>query len=301
MKKLLILALLAGAGAYAWFATNTVPRPIVALQVRPGLTAGQPAELSFRYVWKGETPITQFDYEHEKLMHLVVVSQDFSSYAHVHPTLDPATGVFALKVNQPVTDPDNQDAPRAFPRPGRYHMFSEVKPQGHPFISMDTYDLDATGPATPPASIAAEPIDASGTIKKTIGAYQVSLRVSRGGLGKLRFVTLAFHIETAGAPVKDLENWLSMPGHAILLSRSGDRATDKVFRHIHAAMGDMEAGSTHAGSASSTDSAKRAAKFGPDLEFYLRDAEIPPPGLYKLWGQFKHRGAVLTFPFVIDL
>ena len=48
--------LLAGAGAYAWYAKNALPRPVVAMQVNPALTAGQPAELSFRYAWKGATP-----------------------------------------------------------------------------------------------------------------------------------------------------------------------------------------------------------------------------------------------------
>lgn len=298
MKWILILVALAAAGGAAWWVKNAPPaKPLAALQVNGqeggALAAGQPGELSFRFSWKGNTPISAFDLEHEKLMHLVVVSADYASYAHVHPALDPATGWFKLKVNQPVSDPDNQDAPRAFPSPGRYHLFTEVKPTGHPFIVMDTFDVAATGAPAPPASLAPDPVSPAGEISKKIDGYDVKLRVSRGGLDKLRFVTLAYHVEQGGKPVKDLVNWLSMPGHAILLSAQGASAADKSFRHLHAAMGDPGPGAMHC--------PPPDAKYGPDLEFYLRGDEIPPPGVYKLWGQFKHAGRVLTFPFVIQL
>jgi hypothetical protein len=315
---LLAIALAAGASAWWWLGRAVAPtRPLVTLlvngQVDGTLVAGEPGQVSFRLSWKGMEPITEFDLEHDKLMHLVIVRQDLSTYAHVHPVLDASTGVFTLKVNQPVTDPDNKDAPRAFPRPGRYFMFAEVKPRGHPFIVMYTFNVEATGPGDAVNQpLEPDPMDAAGEIRKYLGTngpagaagapYRVKLRVSRGGADALRFVTLAFHIEH-GAPqgpasrieyakAKDLELWLSMPGHAILLSPDGP------FRHIHADMGEAGSG---AGSGAGSTASRRVQAYGPDLDFHLRAAEIPPPGLYKLWGQFKHRGNVLTFPFVIKL
>lgn len=329
-----LVALLIAAAAFVWLDRQDPNRkPLVTMLVNGRadgrMVAGQPGELSFQFAWKGTEPVTRFDVEHDKLMHLVIVRQDLASYAHVHPLLDPATGWFRLPVNQPVTDPDNRDAPRAFVEPGRYLMFAEVKPHGHPFIVMYTFELEATGArAAVTVPLAPDPMEA-GEIHKYFGAdgrargvgelYHVTLRVTRGGKDEHRFVTLAFHIEYGPplppgrqgrveyAKAKDLETWLSMPGHAILLSESGAGPRDKQFRHIHAAMGDAGSGAGSAGGAqagsgaAATDGARRAERYGPDLEFYLRAAEIPLPGVYKLWGQFKHRGHVLTFPFVIRL
>ncbi len=33
----------------------------------------------------------------------------------------------------------------------------------------------------------------------------------------------------------------------------------------------------------------------------LEGDEVPPAGLYRLWGQCKHRGKVLTFPVTVRL
>jgi hypothetical protein len=311
---LITVVLVAGtAVAYSFLGTRPAPKPVVTLlvngQADGRVGAARPGELSFQFSWNGSEPITGFDLEHEKYMHLVIVRQDLSSYAHVHPILDPATGWFRLAVNQPVADPDNRDAPRAFPRGGRYHLFAEVKPASQPYIAMFALDVAADGADSGTAPLAPDPIDAAGTIQKIFDGYRVKLRVSRGGLGKLRFVTLAYQIEYAPPlpagrqglvtyePVKDLENWLSMPGHAILLSKSGDSGANKVFRHIHAAMGEAKMDPAHCAKMGADSS----LRYGPDLEFYLRDEEIPPPGVYKLWGQFKHRGKILTFPFVISL
>lgn len=103
-------------------------------------------------------------------------------------------------------------------------------------------------------------------------------------------VNLAFNLQVhrgrGYAPINDLEAWLGMPGHLVMIGKDG-QLTDKVFRHLHADHGGhLEDAGNHA---------------GPDVTFMLMDPEIPPAGVYKVWGQFKRQGRVLTVPFVIQL
>jgi len=40
------------------------------------------------------------------------------------------------------------------------------------------------------------------------------------------------------------------------------------------------------------------ASSGPDAQFVT---SFPKPGIYKIWGQFQHRGEVFTVPFVVQV
>ncbi|MCA1991248.1 MAG: hypothetical protein LDL41_04260 [Coleofasciculus sp. S288] len=59
--------------------------------------------------------ITQFDTFQEKLMHLIVVSDDLQFFSHIHPD-HKGNGRFEVRAN--------------FPQPGNYTIFSDYKPSG---------------------------------------------------------------------------------------------------------------------------------------------------------------------------
>jgi hypothetical protein len=292
--------------------------------------AGAAASLAFSFAREDTgQPLREFDLEHEKLMHLVVVSADLASYAHVHPVLDPASGEFRLTVNQPLADPDSQDATRALSKPGPHWLFTEIRPRGLDGIYMHRYAVACAGAAAP-ASLAVEVESGRPAVKyfrddsqpgREGDPYQVTLTIGRGGSDAQEVLWFEHHLRY-GAPLKpgwqgdvqykdirNLELWLSMPGHAILLSQAGASPEEKEFRHVHAGhmhtpgqAGSTSAGSTSsmAGSASSTASpAPGSYPAGPTMLFKIPRPDIPPSGVYKLWAQFKHRGKILTFPFVI--
>jgi hypothetical protein len=97
-------------------------------------------------------------------------------------------------------------------------------------------------------------------------------------------------------PVTDLQTWLGMPGHGVLLGAAGANAQGKQFRHLHAGHDHGAGGPGHPG-----HPGQPGGGAGPDLVFMMEGHDVPPAGLYKLWGQFKHHDRVLTFPFVFQL
>lgn len=68
---------------------------------------------------KEGNPVTEFEINHEKLMHLIVVSHDLSDYYHFHPTsLD--NGEFELEIDLPE---------------GSYKAFTDIKPVGYSYLA----------------------------------------------------------------------------------------------------------------------------------------------------------------------
>jgi len=59
-------------------------------------------------------PIREFDLVHDRLMHLIVVSEDLAFFDHVHPEL--GNGVFRLAYR--------------FPEAGPYRLWADAKPKG---------------------------------------------------------------------------------------------------------------------------------------------------------------------------
>lgn len=273
------------------------------LNVAGTIQPGAPAALTLGVVDRrtGQA-VTRFQQDDTKYMHLVVVSADLETFAHVHPVLQP-DGRFAITLNAPNSDFDNQMAVHAMPKPGTYFLFADVTPMGGS-AQLVRYAAATAG------SAAATPLALDPRVGDTIqkyftpdglpgragDAYRVTL-----GIGEMSshmpMVNLSCHIEALQpngqyAGVTDLQSWLGMPGHAILVSQSGQSVGDKVFLHLHAGMdGPMQP----------MGMAPMKPITGPDLKFMAMGQEMPPPGVYKMWVQTERSGQVLTFPFVFQL
>ncbi|HZG74860.1 MAG TPA: hypothetical protein VEZ72_03290, partial [Paenibacillus sp.] len=72
--------------------------------------------------------------------------------------------------------------------------------------------------------------------------------------------------------IADLEPYLGAIGHVVVLSEDGER-----YVHVHA---EADQGS------------------GPDAMF---ETTFQKAGLYKIWGQFQHRGDVFTVSYVVEV
>src|SRR4029079_2648222 len=53
------------------------------------LPAGRTVPWRFRIVGPDGRAVTRFDVEHERRMHLIVVSRDLTGYRHLHPAMAP--------------------------------------------------------------------------------------------------------------------------------------------------------------------------------------------------------------------
>ncbi len=257
--------------------------------------AGQPARLQIAIRDPQGNPVREFELEHEKPMHMIVVSADLETFAHLHPNLT-TEGEFSLSLNQPTSDPDNRDSERAITKAGPHLVFAEFKPRGQKLQGL-ALDLQASGQAAP---VQLRPdLTGSGRVTRyfsadgqpgAVGApYRVSFELD--DMRSHGMMHLTFHLEKAVGdgyqPVQEAENWLGMPGHAIMIGAGAGDAASRSFNHLHSGHHGHHAQPLLEGA-------------GPDFPFMLH-GQMPPDGVYKIWGQFKHEGQVVTFPFVFEL
>jgi hypothetical protein len=141
-----------------------------------------------------DRPVTDFDVEQGKQMHLVVVSRDLSRHAHVHPELS-ADGTWTTALT---LAPDSYRAVADFSVGGERRSLA--------------VDLAVPGPLDP------TPLPAPATTS-TVGDLTVAL--DRDGS------TLSFTATRAGAPVVP-EPYLGARGHLVAF-----RAGDLAYAHVH--------------------------------------------------------------------
>jgi hypothetical protein len=165
------------------------------------LQPGTRQDFAFRITGPDGRPVTAFDVEHDKRMHLIVVRRDATGFQHVHPEMA-ADGTWSV--------------PLTLPAGGSYRAFADFAPTGAKGLTLGV-DLAAPGvfePVTPHPSRVAE-----------VDGYRVELA---GELvpGKASPVTLT--VSRDGQPVTDLEPYLAAYGHLVAL-RDGDLA----YLHVH--------------------------------------------------------------------
>lgn len=242
---------------------------------------------------EGGRPIRGFELHHDRTMHLVIVRQDLSTFAHLHPTLG-RDGTFTVRVGAPSADPDERDALRAVAEPGTYFVFAEVTPQGRP-SQLARFTVTVKGTAKSAAfAVDREPVrylTAEGAAGKVGDPYRVRFNLDRGDPS---MPTLEATVEERRANgqyvgVSDLQPWLGMAGHSIWVGAKGAQVGDKAFVHAHA-MGGMDHGMMG-----------HVMAIGPTLSFMLMGDEVPPAGMYRVWTQFKVHGRVMTVPYTLQL
>lgn len=150
-------------------------------------------------------------------------------------------------------------------RAGTYRVFADFQPAAEREGLTLGADLIVPGSARP------GPLPAPSRTA-TVGDYEIALD---GDLrpGAASGLTLA--VRRNGKPVTDLEPYLGAYGHLVVL-----RAGDLAYLHVHP---DGEPGD-----------GRTAA--GPGVAFH---AEVPSPGTYRLFLDFKHRGVVRTAEFTL--
>ncbi|MCO5995984.1 hypothetical protein [Actinoallomurus rhizosphaericola] len=157
---------------------------------------------AFRITGPDGRPVTAFDTQHDKRMHLIVVRRDLSGFRHVHPAMD-ADGTW--RVASPLSGP------------GTYRAFADFKPAGAEPLTLGI-DTAVAGDAEPRA------LPAPATTA-TVDGYTVTLT---GTLVAGRSSRLDLAISRDGRPVTDLQPYLGAYGHLVAL-RQGDLA----YLHVH--------------------------------------------------------------------
>ncbi len=238
-------------------------------------------------------PVNDYTVVHDKLMHLIVVSRDLKWFNHLHPELKPngtfvvsaqlpSAGSYKLYADYTPKGEEQEIAQHAFATKGE--TAKPLKPQLTPDKAQGMWMLkDATShPEGDPAGAAG-------------GKYQVALMPMPMQLVAGQDAMMHFQVrDAAGQPLADLEPYLGAKGHCVILSDDSD-----VYLHSHPMGASMEGmkGMDHDMSAMKME-APPAAAGGSDVIFHTT---FPRAGLYKMWGQFKHKGKIITAPFVVNV
>ncbi|MBX6748366.1 MAG: heavy metal translocating P-type ATPase [Micromonosporaceae bacterium] len=236
----------------------------VDLQLPVGTEAGREATVLIR-VTDAATgrPIEDVARSHEAWMHFVAIRADLGTFAHLHPEPTGRPGEFAV----PVT----------FPTGGRYIIHTEFRRQGQMNDVIERHEIDVHGP-----------IVESVTPTRPSARQQVidGVRVQLDGevtAGRSSRLTYRFTDAATGEPIDDLRPYLAAPGHVVIMPIDGSG-----FAHEHAEAYDEDGEPVFA---------LPGTMFGPDLQLHV---DLPRPGLYRLWGQFRTAdGRVLTTVFTV--
>lgn len=221
----------------------------------------------------GET-IVDLERVHEKLLHVIIVADDLSWYAHEYPK-QRRDGAFELRT--------------IFPNPGRYVLFHNFMPEGG---DVQVVAAEVVVPGEPPER---QPLDVDATAPKDVGGYTVQLQFQdRPAAG--REASLAFTVTRDGEPVRNLEPYLGARGHLVIISEDLQN-----FVHgypLEEGPVEEEDDCDHGGGLSHESVHAAVGSIGAQVAF---TAEFPATGLYRAWVQFRHRGRVLTVPFAFDV
>jgi hypothetical protein len=156
---------------------------------------------SFRITGPDGAPVTAFDVEHDKRMHLIVVRRDTTGFQHVHPEMAP-DGTWSV--------------PLDLPAGGSYRAFADFAPTGG---AGTTLGVDLAVPGT------FEPVEHAPSRTSQVDGYTVELA---GELVPGQASPLTLTVSKDGQPVTDLQPYLAAYGHLVAL-RDGDLA----YLHVH--------------------------------------------------------------------
>jgi hypothetical protein len=159
--------------------------------------------LAFRIVGADGQTVRDFDVEHTKRMHVIVVRRDLTGFQHLHPTQG-ADGRWSVSLT--------------LAEAGTYRVFADFSVDGTPRTLAD--DLTADG------TVRSQALPAPATTVDVDG-LRVTLDADADAGSAGRESELGFTVTRDGQPVA-VEDYLGAKGHLVAL-RQGDLA----FLHVH--------------------------------------------------------------------
>jgi hypothetical protein len=162
-------------------------------------------------------PIDKFDTFQEKLMHLIIVSDNLQSFSHIHPTYK-QNGRFEVAAN--------------FPGGGSYTLVSDYQPAGQK-EQVSIMKTKVTGSPQAAAKI-------NFSTSKIMGDVQATLKPMPAILKAGEEVSLSFNLQQKnGQPLTGLQPYLGEKGHLVIMKQSVP-LTRADYIHAHAIKGGQE-------------------------------------------------------------
>ena len=251
----------------------------------------EPPRLVLQLADYDDRPLQGLQISHERLLHLVIVSEDFSVFDHLHPEA-------AL--------PGRFLVPYSPPKPGRYYLLVVFKHQNHKIEKLLTLQLGEEQPIFISKDLSRRKFFADG--------YLVSLSTETGETIRAGEEThLRYRIEKFGEPLTDLQPYLGATMHLAVFSADfsyyahshgeapgGPHSQQLIVRDLaHGAEDHLERPAAPAGAQSMIPMPPPPPfNFGPEIKTRI---VFPWPGLYKVFGEFQHQGKVIVTDFMVTV
>ncbi|MFD2330126.1 hypothetical protein ACFSR7_12815 [Cohnella sp. GCM10020058] len=169
--------------------------------------ANEETELTIQVKDKDGNPVNQYDVNHEKWLHLIIVNHDLSFFSHIHPEFK-GDGTFTVNTS--------------FPAGGEYKVFADFIPTGGANTTLSEWVKVEGEEGTHTAIVA----DAN--LVKEVDGKKIELSMSAAK--PKEDVTLIFNIRDAKTKkgINDLQPYLGAVGHVVILSEDA-----KQYLHVH--------------------------------------------------------------------
>lgn len=234
-----------------------------------------------------------FKIMHGKIMHLLIMNHDLSTFNHVHPYFDPITGRFSITLNTPYSDPDNYMTTNVLSKPGHYMIMPDVIIRG---VGMRMFhrNLHVHGQMQMSPLIVDEEQE-SNFYEKSFYNNQflgsLTLETIQGCGGEL--LNLYFHLRRLDESGNYIEidnygKWLDAGAHSVIVSK-------KMMIN-----GMMSMAHTHSDLPYPTDENDGKRELENSFIFSFYNNGVLNYGPQKIWIQVKIDNKVHTFPFVFD-
>lgn len=166
------------------------------------------ASLTIEVLDQSGKPVDQFDINHEKKMHLIMVSKDLSSYQHIHPVYL-GNGKFKIDVE--------------FPQTGDFKLIADFKPKGQEATSQHHW-VKVVGNVP-----AVQPVQPDKKLTKIVDGKEVTLSFDKE-LKANQETKLNFHIidTKSKQPITGLQPYLGAIGHVVILTKDTEK-----YLHVH--------------------------------------------------------------------
>jgi|SRR5215211_654270 len=199
-------------------------------------------------------PVLSFEKIHDKLMHLIIVN---SSDLSSFAHLHPIFNEQSGRF----------EITHTFQEADEYKAWVDVKPQDASQV-LAAFRFKVFGePVHKPKAVGRDEEGLSKVVDN--GNYRIDLVVP-DHVAAGHNVDFTFRVaDSKGNPVLDLEPLMAAGGHCVIVSSDA-----KDFLHVHPG-----------------EEVEENWRGGPDVTF---SATFPKSGIYRVWGQFQHKGKVIT-------
>lgn len=222
---------------------------------------------------------------HDRILHAIIAGEDLETFAHIHPEdLGPVTDAMRKEARFPFR--------HTFPKAGRYAITVDYVASGRELSK--SFAVHISG--EPKMEQKTEEVPAGKSRTKEFGDYRVTLTAPRHIKAGER-VTMSYYIEKNGTPAQDLEPYLAAAMHIAIVRQDLSK-----FTHTHGEA--SQPGSVWFqqlfGKYFKYHTHFAPDRFGPEIVTQPWTTVFPTPGVYRIFGEFKHNGAIVVTKFTLQ-